>query len=158
MLRPTALGSAPIGAFGGNFSGQELLEIVRLIALGEKDGVLTIHGTQAAGQVGFARGEVLRAHTGDLNGAPAAYALLSLPSGHFEFTAGNPGGEQNCHIRAEELAMEVARRLDEGATKHPPGAPPGGGGLSGNSTTLLDPPTDPIARKRLRGPDPDEGA
>lgn len=116
------IGSAVAAGFGGNFAGQELLEIVRLVAFGERDGVLTVLSDRASGQIGFEKGAIRRANTGELVGEPAAALLLSIPNGRFEFAAGKFQGERNCRLKTELFAVDVARRLDELAGR-PPGSP-----------------------------------
>jgi predicted component of type VI protein secretion system len=105
--------ATPPAGFAGNFEGIELLEICRLIGAGERDGILTIQGGELSGQLGFQRGEIRRAVAGRAKAEEAALALLSLPAGRFEFTAGPMTLEVNCRVRADSLAMEVARRQDE---------------------------------------------
>ena len=108
------LGQAPTAeAFGGNFDGQELLEICRLIAVNEKDGVLTVWGERVNGQLAFEKGEIRRARTGEGKGPDAAHAILAITHGRFEFAAGLSGLERNCRLKPEALIMEVARRLDQ---------------------------------------------
>ncbi len=122
------IGQAAAVGFGGNFAGHELLEIVRLVAFGERDGVLTVHGEgEKTGQIGFEKGDIRRAVAGELKGEAAAAHLLMLGGGRFEFAAGKLTGDRNCRLRTDQFAVDIARRFDEEAGRKPaPPAPPPG--------------------------------
>jgi len=132
---------APPEGFAGNFQGVELLEICRLIGAGERDGILTITSDSIAGQLGFLKGEIRRAIVPGGQGEAAALALLSLPSGRFEFTQGSMTLERNCRCRPDSLSMEVARRQDELAKATSSGAEE-----AGASARAKEPPSGPPPR------------
>ncbi|HVY61746.1 MAG TPA: FHA domain-containing protein [Planctomycetota bacterium] len=150
--------AAPAGGhgFAGNFAGQELLELCRVIALAEKDGVLTVWGEKLQGQLAFARGEIRRARSDAEKGgagSEAAHAILAIPAGRFEFAAGPCGLEPNCRLKAEPLIMEVARRLDHAAP-----APLEGGAAALDAEAPDDGSVDPFNSTDRVTPPPGEEA
>ena len=136
LIAQAQMNPAAAAGFAGNFAGHELLEIIRLLALSEKDGVLTIRGEQLTGQLGFGVGEIRSAITPSKRGEDAAFDLLSLPHGRFEFVNG-PMGASNCRVKTEGILMEVARRMDEGASKNPPPLPRLPASQEGSSTAQI---------------------
>ena len=73
------------GVLAGLFGPMELLEIVQLIELNQKEGRMVIEGKDTSGELLFQRGLVISARSGELRGEAAAYNLLGLPSGKFSF-------------------------------------------------------------------------
>jgi pSer/pThr/pTyr-binding forkhead associated (FHA) protein len=103
--------AAPAG-FAGQFGGHELLEIVQLIGLNEKEGTLHVTAGGRTGKIYFEKGHIVEARIGDLSGEDAAFEILTVPSGRFEFLGGKvPHGGKK--FNTAHIIMEAARRRDE---------------------------------------------
>lgn len=123
--------------FAGKFAGTELIEICQLVAINEKDGVLTIHGpTALAGRIAFVRGSIVDADCGEVRGADAALKLLLTPSGTFDFSTTRPDVPKPQPLPTQHILMEAARLRDESAQALPPTPP--STGADGTAATQGD--------------------
>ncbi len=124
-----AVDAGPDATLSGKFLGQELVEICQLIVQNKRTGVLEVKGQMHGGLLQFERGKLMRAEASRLSGKDAARALLTIPSGTFNFS--RQGGKSDLSgepIDLTELLAELAPPKDESAVA---------GGRSG-STTVLD--------------------
>jgi len=84
------------GGVSGLFEGQELVEYLQLVAHNQKTGLLTIHSQELSGYLAVKAGRLRAALTNrGHRGGEAAMALMSLPSGHFEFGPELPRAFEN---------------------------------------------------------------
>jgi CheY-like chemotaxis protein len=90
-------------------------ELVSIIEMGQRSGVLALSGRSLSGQVFFDHGRVVQAYAGTLGGEEAFYRLVWDTDGYFEFTPGTctlPRDERVITHSAAALIMEGARRFD----------------------------------------------
>jgi hypothetical protein len=106
------------GAFGGGFSGTELVEIVQFLEFNRKDGALVVSAPPLEGEMRFRGGEIVAAKAGQLEGEVAVVALLGARGGTFRFRASAPGdkpGETGLRIKPSLAALDAMRSRDERA-------------------------------------------
>jgi CheY-like chemotaxis protein len=99
-------------SLAGDFTSISFPDLVSLLELGRRMGVLSVVGTRTAGEVFFCDGKVVHATCGNLEGPEAFYGLFELTSSHFEFTPGAKAPAQTITATAMSLLMEAARRFD----------------------------------------------
>ena len=98
----------------GSLAELQLADLVELMSLGRKTGLLTLYdGCGAlAGELAFSEGLLVAAACGRLADEKAFYALLDLNEGSFFVDSDVvPAGGRG--LPAQSLLMEGARRLDE---------------------------------------------
>jgi CheY-like chemotaxis protein len=109
----------------GNFSTVTFPDLVSIIGMGQRTGVLAVSTERALGRVFFERGEVIHAEFGTLSGNEAFYRYLAEHNGEFEFTQGERlpvGTRRSITLSATALIMEGARRFDDERESHRHGA------------------------------------
>jgi len=98
----------------GDLSAMSFPDLVGIIEMSRRTGVVSIVSPSAVGEVYFDEGRVVHARCGNLAGPEAFYRFVAEPEGHFEFA---PGLVADCPrtIRggATALIMEGARRFDD---------------------------------------------
>lgn len=120
----------------GELSAMPFTDLVSIVEMGRRSGVLSIITPSAVAQVFFDEGRVAHASHGTLSGREAFYRLVTETEGSFEFSPGPCSLEEHERTIAESttaLIMEGARLFDtERATR------PGLGGM------------EPVSRRRSR--------
>jgi CheY-like chemotaxis protein len=99
----------------GDFVAIEFADLVSIIEMGRRSGVLSIVGPDAGGSVHFENGRVVHATYANIEGPEAFYLFLAAPAGHFEFMATEspiPEPAQTIRSSVTALIMEGARLLD----------------------------------------------
>jgi len=99
----------------GDFSAIDFPDLVAIIEMGHRSGVLSVLNRQASGQVFFDEGRVVHAVYGNLAGAEAFYRFVWDREGQFEFTTGPcllTADERSINQSTTGLIMEGARRFD----------------------------------------------
>jgi serine/threonine protein kinase len=108
------------GGMSGAFSPEHPVgELVQMLSLNAKSGVLAITCDATHGEVFFQAGKLTGARTdAGLEGEPAALALFGIDRGSFEFKPELPEGHRPSFVLPpESLLLEALRRRDErGAT------------------------------------------
>ncbi len=145
--------TSPSVAFGGVWDGQELLAMVDLISTRELTGVLTVRGENVEGQVGFEKGEIRRARSGDKAGEEAVRAVLRQARGRYDFASGPLRLEPNCRLKAKPILVDVARQLDESTPKPAPTLAPDGFLLSADGFPVPSAGSDSTTRHAMPVPD-----
>ncbi len=98
----------------GKFARTELLEIVQLIELNSKSGVLQITGSEHSGRIHFRDGRLIQADAGDRQDVEAARLLLELREGAFELIdASKPDRPRDEPISLQALLLELTKARDE---------------------------------------------
>lgn len=113
-------GPAAEGAFGGGFSGMELVEIVQFLEFNRKDGYLVVSAPPLEGEMRFREGEIVSAKAGQLDGETAVTALLGAPGGTFRFRAavvGEKVPDSGLRIKPSLAALDAMRSRDEKASR-----------------------------------------
>jgi CheY-like chemotaxis protein len=99
----------------GSLAAVGFPELVGIIEMGQRSGVLSLSGRSLSGEVFFDHGRVVQAYAGTLVGEEAFYRLVWDTDGYFEFTPGNctlTPDERVITHSAAALIMEGARRFD----------------------------------------------
>jgi CheY-like chemotaxis protein len=99
----------------GDFSAIDFPDLVAIIEMGHRSGILAVLNREASGQVFFDEGRVVHCVYGSLQGAEAFYRFVWNRQGQFEFTTGPctlAHEERTITQSATGLIMEGARRFD----------------------------------------------
>jgi DNA-binding response OmpR family regulator len=113
----------------GDFSTISFPDLVSILELARKTGLLSIASARATGELFLEGGQVVHAVFGNLTGPEAFYRVMEETGGHFEFITQR--ADACTHRTIEEsvtaLIMEGARRIDDqhrGVSRTAPSAPP----------------------------------
>lgn len=107
------------GHFSGLLKVVPVTDLVQLLNSTRQSGILTIQDEQnTRAKVIFAEGEIVAATYGSKMAEDAAYAVLGVRDGRFDFMPGPPP-ETPSPIRKKTLSLllEGCRRIDEGVTE-----------------------------------------
>ncbi len=98
----------------GSLKNFPLPDIIQLIGMGRRSGVLTVslEGDEKA-SIFFDAGEMIHAENGTLEGPPVIYKLFRSQDGFFQFTSGVKPPKRSIHADWMTIVMEAARRFDE---------------------------------------------
>jgi protein TonB len=110
--------------FRGNLETIEILDIVQLLNLGRKTGLLVLSGGMLDGRIAFDQGEIVDARYHDETGVTALGSLLTVKRGTFRFEVGSFNGTRTINQPTSSLLLEALRLHDEG-TRHAYGGAPG---------------------------------
>ncbi len=99
--------------FEGSLSEFSFADIIQLISLSCKTGVLQITNGSCRGEVYLHDGQIVHAEAGDVHGEEGVYALATVGEGDFQFQAGIATELQTVSKNNEALLVEAARRFDE---------------------------------------------
>ena len=99
-------------ALTGSLREVEPADVLQLIAMGRKTGVLTIVTRQDRAQVYFKDGQPVHAVCGAATGEEAVFHLLSRSEGDFSFEAAPIDCPLTISADMQRLMLEGARRLD----------------------------------------------
>lgn len=100
-------------AIEGELSEVGLPDVLQLLTVGGKTGVLHLREGDASGNLHLREGQVVHAQSEELEGEEAAYALATWSSGRFVFEPGPASPVTTINRSATALLMEAARRSDE---------------------------------------------
>jgi CheY-like chemotaxis protein len=109
----------------GEFSALPFPDLVSILHVSRRCGVLSIITPFALGEVFFHESEIVHATFGSLSGEPAFFRLMSAESGSFEFAARDVATfpPRTVHSSVTALIMEGARLSDEAHSRQTPTAP-----------------------------------
>jgi CheY-like chemotaxis protein len=98
----------------GNLQQMALVDLLQLLTMNRRSGVLMITTTSGAGEVRLAEGEVIDAVFRRLEGEKALYRLFGEREGHFSFTPGEAAKLRRIEsATTSRLLMEGMRQVDE---------------------------------------------
>ena len=97
----------------GNLSSMSFSDVLQLLQLGRKTGLLELFQDKRKGQIRVESGEVRHALTADKIGEDAFYDMAGWKTATFSFASGAAGGTRSIAIPTLSLLMETMRRLDE---------------------------------------------
>jgi HD-GYP domain-containing protein (c-di-GMP phosphodiesterase class II) len=104
-------------SFAGRIEEIKVLEVIQLLDLAQKSGVLNLTFENANGRITFESGDVMQAEyttsDGRMDGEEAIYAMLSRNKGNFAFVQGRPTVERQITASNTQILMEACRRMDE---------------------------------------------
>ena len=102
------------GSLEGSLKEVDLVEVVQLIEMGRKTGMLVLETSSYTGHLYFRNGGPTFAQTGSWLGLEAFFSMLSWKSGRFRFAQQPLEMEENIDSnRGQEFLMEGVRLLDE---------------------------------------------
>ncbi|MFQ6096935.1 MAG: DUF4388 domain-containing protein [Armatimonadota bacterium] len=99
-------------ALTGSLTEVAVADVIQLISMGRKTGVLTLVGREDRALIYFDDGRPVHAAYGSLTGEDAVYAVLALNSGDFSFEAADVDCPRTISEDAQGLVLEGMRRLD----------------------------------------------
>ncbi|MHC5058281.1 MAG: FHA domain-containing protein [Planctomycetota bacterium] len=103
----------PSGGFAGSLRDFALAELLQALDLGRKTGRVAVVCEDLRGEMLLREGRVVGASLGGLEGEDAAYAMLSLGDGTFDFEARPVEADGGLDASTASLLMEALRRVDE---------------------------------------------
>jgi CheY-like chemotaxis protein len=106
----------------GSLESMPFSDVVQLLNVTQKTGVLGFREGGLAGGIYFTGGEVTHAWLGELQGEEAFFKLATLKKARFGFNARARKEPQTVEQPTMTLLMEAMRRLDEGDRSAPPPA------------------------------------
>jgi CheY-like chemotaxis protein len=119
----------------GNLEQMPLSDLMQLLAMNRRSGVVAITTLQGAGELRISEGEVVDAMFRRVEGEKAIYRLLGEREGRFTFTAGEVRQVRRITRSTSALLMEAMRQVDEIAHRRRELAP------SGEALLLEEPPS-----------------
>jgi hypothetical protein len=100
----------------GRLEDAHLLEVVRLLHSGGKEGKLTVQSDDKLGFVSFQGGEIVSAKLGSVLGEDAVYQMTLWDHGHFRFDVERVTQPRTVQLSHHNLMIEAARRFSEWKT------------------------------------------
>jgi CheY-like chemotaxis protein len=101
------------GEVRGDLSQVPLIDLLQLLSMNRRTGVLSVTTSTGAGEVRMAEGEVLDAVYRRLEGEKALYRLLGESEGSFAFVPGGTASLRRVEVGTAMLVMEAMRQFDE---------------------------------------------
>ncbi|WP_169796436.1 DUF4388 domain-containing protein [Chondromyces crocatus] len=109
----------------GDLQQVPLIDLLQLLSINRRSGVLGITTPSGAGEVRLATGEVIDAVYRRLEGEKALFRLLGERDGHFAFTPGEPATVRRILGQTSTLLLEAMRQVDEARRRRVELAPSG---------------------------------
>ena len=97
----------------GNIEQMSMVDLIQLLTMNRRSGVLAITTGYGAGEVRLADGEVIDAVYRRLEGEKAFYRLLGERAGRFAFSPGELATVRRLTSPTSQLLMEAMRQVDE---------------------------------------------
>jgi CheY-like chemotaxis protein len=101
------------GEVRGDLSQVPLIDLLQVLSMNRRTGVLSVATAIGAGEVRIEDGEVLDAVYRRLEGEKALYRLLGERDGSFAFIPGGTGALRRVTVGTPRLVMEAMRQFDE---------------------------------------------
>lgn len=99
--------------FKGLLAELPLTDILQLVAVSSKTGVLTLHSGIARGEIHLDRGQIVHATSGLLAGEQAFFELARWLAGEFDFSQDALVAPRTIATSNTNLLLEAARQIDE---------------------------------------------
>lgn len=100
-------------AFQGSLVELPLTDVLQLVAVSNKSGLLTLRHGEARGEIHLHSGQIVHAVAGSLSGDQAFFELARWLAGEFDFTQGAPVAIRTIETSNTTLLLEAARQIDE---------------------------------------------
>lgn len=97
----------------GNLSQIPLVDLIQILSMNKKNGVIILTRNEVKGFVYFKEGNIVNANIGKIEGEKAFFRLLSWSDGKFEFVPTKISTPIRIHRNTDSLIMEGMRELDE---------------------------------------------
>ncbi|OQX83050.1 hypothetical protein B6D60_11150 [candidate division KSB1 bacterium 4484_87] len=104
-------------AFIGKLEDFKLAEIIQMLNLNQKSGILTIYRDIADGQIALENGEITFALVQTFSGEDAVEEMMSWRRGIFVFEKDVMETEKNIDKPTMQLLLDCSKRLDESAAE-----------------------------------------
>jgi CheY-like chemotaxis protein len=101
------------GEVRGDLSQVPLVDLLQVLSMNRRSGVLSVTTSAGAGEVRIGEGDVLDAAYRRLDGEKALYRLLAEREGTFAFLPGGTLALRRLNIGTSMLVMEAMRQFDE---------------------------------------------
>jgi CheY-like chemotaxis protein len=101
----------------GNLEQMPMVDLLQLLTMNRRSGVLAVSTSYGAGEVRVTDGEVTDAVYRRLEGEKALYRLLAESEGRFAFSPGEPTTTRRFTAPTSQLLMEAMRHVDEVARR-----------------------------------------
>jgi DNA-binding response OmpR family regulator len=98
--------------FGGDLSDLSIVELVQMLNLNKKSGVLNIKAG-VSGEIFLKDGQLHAANCTDLQGEKAVYKLVEQLDGKFNFEIVDVTVDRNIEVSTMNVIMEACRIMDE---------------------------------------------
>jgi CheY-like chemotaxis protein len=105
----------PLGEVRGDLSQVPLSDLLQVLSMNRRTGVLSVSTATGAGEVRISDGEILDAVYRRLEGEKALYRLLGERDGSFVFVPGGTTSLRRVTVGTSMLVIEAMRQFDEGA-------------------------------------------
>lgn len=99
--------------FSGDLRDLSIVELVQMLNLNKKTGILHIHTEKVKGKIFLKDGHLFAAETDSQTGEEAMYELVAQESGTFNFQVTDFTYERNIHNSTMNVIMEACRIMDE---------------------------------------------
>ncbi len=99
-------------AISGDLKDLSIVEVVQMMNLNKKSGILHIHGN-LEGDIYLKDGHLFAATCEDKTGEDAVYELVARATGQFNFEIAEVGVERNVNLSTMNVIMEACRIMDE---------------------------------------------
>ncbi len=119
------------GEVRGDLSQVPLVDLLQVLSMNRRTGILSVTTAAGAGEVRLGEGEVLDAVYRRLEGEKALYRLLGEREGNFAFVPGASVGLRRVSVGTSMLVMEAMRQFDEVARLRSELAPGGDALIAG---------------------------
>jgi hypothetical protein len=97
----------------GNLEDFPLADVLQLINMGSRTGLLSISNADVTAKIWFERGQAVHAEAGDMEGEKAVYETFNWREGRFTFDTEAVTQLKSIELDCQNLIMEAVRRLDE---------------------------------------------
>lgn len=97
----------------GNLEDFPLADVLQLINMGSRTGLLSITNADTTAKIWFERGQAVHAEVGGLEGEKAVYETFNWREGRFTFDTDAVTQLKSIDLDCQNLIMEAVRRLDE---------------------------------------------
>jgi len=97
----------------GNLEDFPLADVLQLINMGSRTGLLAIARNGQTAQIWFERGQAVHAKVADMEGEKAVYETFNWREGRFTFDTDAVTDLRTIDLDCQNLIMEAVRRLDE---------------------------------------------
>ena len=100
-------------SFQGSLAEFRLIDVIQLLDLAQKNGILVLKGPEGEGRVYFDGGAMVRAEIGDMHDEDAVFRMLSIDKGNFSFVQKSVTVPRTVKMTNTSILLEALRRHDE---------------------------------------------
>ncbi|MBN1808864.1 MAG: DUF4388 domain-containing protein [Planctomycetes bacterium] len=102
-------------SFQGSLADIRLIDVIQLLDLAQKNGILIVNGPGKEGRIYFDGGAMVRAEIGDVKDEDAVFSMLGFDNGNFSFVQKSVAVPRTVKMTNTSLLLEALRRHDESA-------------------------------------------